>query len=150
MSTITLREITNDNIRTVLKLSVSRDQERFVPSVAHMIARGSYEDDAWFKVVYADDEPVGFVKVWEQNPDESDLWGLMIDQEHQGKGYAREAVEQTIELIRSRLPAAKGLCVGFLAEDGNARAFYEKCGFKVERREQFEGWEELIAYRPLI
>ena len=114
-----------------------------------MIARGTYENDAWFKVIYADEKPVGFVKVWEQNRGEPDLWGFMTDQAHQKKGYAREALQQTIELLKERIPTAKRLCVGFLAEDGNAREFYEKHGFKIEGKMKFDGWEEIIAYREL-
>jgi hypothetical protein len=49
-------------------------------------------------------------------------------------------------LIRERNPGAKRLCVEYLAVDGNVRKFYEKCGFVVDRIQEFDGWSEEIAY----
>jgi diamine N-acetyltransferase len=146
---ITLRDVTKQNIRRVLKLKAAPEQERLAPTVAHMIARGVYEDNAWFKVVYADEEPVGFVKVWESNPEEPDLWGIMVDEKYQGRGYGRKAVELVITLIKGRNPQARRLCVGYLPENSHARAFYRKCGFEVDRVQQFDGWEEEIAYKEI-
>lgn len=92
---------------------------------------------------------MGFIKVWEENGVEPDLWGLMVDGQYQGQGYAQQAVELAIAQIKAHNATARRLCVGFLAEDGNARGFYEKIGFVVEREESFDGWVELLAYRSL-
>ncbi|MBT4504836.1 MAG: GNAT family N-acetyltransferase [Gemmatimonadetes bacterium] len=146
--TVTLREVTRENIRDVLALKVSQAQEHLVPTVGDMIARATVEESAWFRAIYADDTPVGFLKVWEANAEEPDLWGLLVDAAHQGRGYARAAVELAIKEIKARNSMAKRLCVGFLAEEG-ARAFYEKLGFVVEREQAFDGWVESIAYRRL-
>jgi len=146
---VTLKEITRENIRDVLALKVAPEQERFVPAVGDMIARATLEQDVWYRAIYADDTPVGFIKIWEENTIEPDLWGLMIDRSHQGRSYARTAVELAIQEIKAHNPLAKRLCVGFLAEDGNARTFYEKIGFEVEGEQTFDGWVELIAYKVL-
>ena len=147
--TIALRDVTKQNIRRVLKLKAAPGQEGLAPTVAHMVARGSYEDNAWFKVVYADEEPVGFVKVWESNPEEPDLWGIMVDEHYQGRGYGRKALELAIEVIKDRNPRARWLCVGYLPENSDAQAFFKKCGFEVDRVQQFVGWKEEIAYKTI-
>lgn len=146
---ITLRDVTRQNIRQVLKLKAAPEQERLAPTVAHMIARGVYEENAWFKAIYADEEPAGLVKVWESSPEEPDLWGIIVDEKYQGRGYGRRAVELAVALIKSRNPQAKRLCVGYLPENGDAQAFFKKCGFEVDRVRQFDGWEEEIAYRTI-
>ena len=146
---VTLREINGDNIRDVLALKVRDDQKQFAPSVGDMIARASVENNVWYRAVYAGQSPVGFIKVWEENRQEPDLWGLMVDEDHQGHGYAKKAVELAIAELRNRNPSARRLCVGFLKEDGNAGSFYEKLGFAVEREQEFDGWTEVIAYRRL-
>ncbi len=146
---ITLRDVTKQNIRQVLKLKAAPEQERLAPTVAHMIARGVYEDNAWFKAIYADEAPAGFVEVWESNPEEPDLWGIMVDKKYQGRGYGRKALEFAIELIKGRNPQAKRLCVGYLPENGDAQAFFKKCGFEVDRVQPFDGWKEEIAYKEI-
>ena len=146
---VSLRDITRDNIRAVLALKVEPEQQRFTLPVGDMIARATLEDKVWYKAIYAGETPVGFIKVWEANAVEPDLWGLMVDAQYQGSGYAQQAVELAIAEIVEHNSAARRLCVGFLAEDGNARGFYEKIGFAVEREEAFDGWVELLAYRSL-
>jgi len=146
---ISLRELTKNNIREVLALKVSSDQEKFVPSVGDMIARASVETAVWYKAICYEDTPVGFIKIWEENKEEPDLWGLMVDEKYQGEGYAQIAVELAIKEVKTHNPLAKRFCVGFLNEDGNARSFYEKLGFRVEREETFDGWTELIAYKSI-
>ncbi len=146
---VSLREITRDNIRAVLALKVRDDQSAFVPSVGDMIARASVEENVWYRAVCVGDTPVGFVKVWDPNRLEPDLWGLMIDQEHQGRGYASRAVGLVIAELHTRNPDARRLCVGFLKEDGNACSFYERLGFVVEKEMAFDGWTELLACRDL-
>ena len=147
--TVALKEITRENIRAVLALRVGPEQARFVPPVGDMIARATLEEAVWYRAVYAGETPVGFIKVWEANAVEPDLWGLLVDREHQGRGYAARAVELAVARIRAHNPRARRLCVGFLAEDGSARGFYEKMGFAVEREEEFDGWTELIAYKDI-
>jgi hypothetical protein len=57
-----LREVTLDNLRDVLRLTVAAHQEQFVASNAVSIAQAYfYRDSAWFRAIYADDTPVGFV-----------------------------------------------------------------------------------------
>ena len=57
------------------------------------------------------------------------LWRLMIDAEHQGKGYGRRAVELVVERVKSN-PDSTELLVSFLPGEGSPEAFYTKLGFR--------------------
>ena len=68
-STISLREITRETLRDVLRLKVAPEQEKFVATNAVSIAQAHfYPETAWFRAIYADDTPVGFVMIEERNP----------------------------------------------------------------------------------
>lgn len=68
---VSLREVTDDNHDAVVALRVTPEQEQFVGSV-----RGALADAAemphcqpWYRAVYADDKPVGFVMLsWDMCP----------------------------------------------------------------------------------
>jgi diamine N-acetyltransferase len=59
---VTLREITKDNWRDLLRLKVAPSQEQFVASNAMSIAEAHFNPEvAWFRAIYAGDVPVGFL-----------------------------------------------------------------------------------------
>ncbi len=64
-SQVSLREITSDNLRAVLGLSVTDQQSEVYPrSNAWSIAEGHYPSDddlVWMRAIYAGDTPVGFI-----------------------------------------------------------------------------------------
>ena len=80
-ATVTLREITRDTVREIMHLDVAEHQKGFVAPNSVSIAQAHFEPKAWFRAVYAGEEPVGFVMVSE-DPDgpEYFLWRLMIRQ----------------------------------------------------------------------
>ena len=131
---ISLREITSQNIKAVLKLRVSKNQKKVYPrSNAYSIAEGHFPADndlVWMRAIYAGDIPVGFLMTSEA-PDKGEyfLWRMMIDAKHQGKGYGSRAVELLIKRIKSSINAKK-LVTSHLQGEGNAGPFYQKLGFK--------------------
>ena len=130
---VSLREITAENLKSVLRLSVSEEQKKVYPrSNAYSIAEAHYpgdDDPVWIQAIYAGEEPVGFLMTSEA-PERGEyfLWRLMIDAKHQRKGYGRRAVELLIERIRNS-PNPRFLMTSHLKGDGDAGAFYEKLGF---------------------
>jgi|SRR5829696_2077073 diamine N-acetyltransferase len=133
---VTLREISDDNRAAVLALCVAPQQERFVGGSV----QGALEDAAeypnakpWYRAIYADDEPAGFVMVsWNVEPQPPEiigpwfLWKLLIDQRHQGRGYGSEAVRQVAALVRAE--GATELLTSFVPEDGGPAGFYRRLG----------------------
>lgn len=130
---VTLREITPENIRAVLGLSVASEQKSVYPrSNGYSIAEGHYpadDDPVWMRVIYADETPVGFLMTSEA-PDRGEyfIWRLMVDAGHQGKGYGSRAVKLLIERIKASENARK-LLTSHLKGDGDAGGFYQKLGF---------------------
>ena len=126
---VSLREVTSANLAAILNLSVSENQQEFVASNAKSIAEAHYADDAWFRAIYADETPVGFVMLSDA-PDEEEyfLWRMMVDAAHQGKGYGRRAVELLVEHVRTR-PGATELFTSHVRKEGNAGKFYRKLNF---------------------
>ena len=62
-SMINLREITKENLISIIDLNVSEHQRDQVASNAVSIAQGHYSKSAWFKGIFNDDVAVGFVMV---------------------------------------------------------------------------------------
>ncbi len=130
---VSLRDITSENVKAVLALSVTEEQRKVYPrSNGYSIAEGHYpadDDPVWMRAIYAGETPVGFLMTSEA-PDQGEyfLWRLMIDAGHQRKGYGRRAVELLIERIKAS-DNAKALLTSHLKGDGDAGAFYERLGF---------------------
>ena len=133
---VTLREITDDNAEAVLALRVAPEQERFVGSVRDALADAAEYPHAmpWYRAVYADDEPVGFVMLsWNVPPRPPEiigpwfLWKLITDRRHQGRGYGAATVRLVAELVRAE--GATELLTSYVAEDGGPAGFYARLGF---------------------
>jgi diamine N-acetyltransferase len=128
-SRISLEEITAETIWPIMKLSVAESQKSFVAPNANSIAEAYFSKEAWFRAIYADDEPVGFVMLYvDENKPEYFLWRLMVDKDHQGKGYGSKAMEMVIEHVKT-LPGAVELLTSYVPGDGNPSPFYYKLGF---------------------
>ncbi len=126
---VTLREITKDTVRAIIDLEVGERQKDFVAPNSVSIAQAHFEPKAWFRAAFADEEPVGFVMVYE-DPDKPEyfLWRLMIDKNHQGKGYGRRVLEQVIDRVRG-LPGATVLVTSYVPGEGSPGDFYHLLGF---------------------
>ena len=82
---ITLREITAETVWPIMKLDVADNQKSFVAPNANSIAEAYFSKEAWFRAIYAGEEPVGFVMLHiDEKKPEFFLWRLMIASEHQG------------------------------------------------------------------
>ncbi len=88
-----------------------------------------HRDNAWFRAIYADEEPVGVVMIYD-NPDKAEyfLWRHMIDARFQGRGFGRKALELVVEHVKTR-PGAKELSVSFHKGLGGPDGFYRLMGF---------------------
>jgi diamine N-acetyltransferase len=135
---VALREITAETVRAVCALEVAPEQRGFVAPNAISIAQAHFEPRAWFRAVYAGDEPVGFVMLYEDaEKAEYFLWRFMVSAEHQGKGYGRRALDLVVDRVRG-LPGAAELRTSYVPGDHGPRGFYLRYGF-VETGEVEEG-----------
>jgi len=135
-SVVTLREVTADNLGAILALEVFDKQRDFVASNARSIAQAHFHQEAWFRAIYADDVPVGFVMLHDENlrdeirqNDYYFLWRLMIDKRYQKSGFGRRAIQLLVEHVKKR-PNAKTLLSSFRDGPDGPEAFYAKLGFE--------------------
>ncbi len=130
-SKVTLREINAETVRTICNLSVADNQKHFVAPNAISIAEAYFSEVAWFRAVYAGDDPVGFVMLYDDPvKPEYYLWRFMIDQRYQGMGFGYQAMTLLIEHVRTR-PNATELLTSVVEGEGSPQGFYEKLGFKL-------------------
>ena len=144
-TTITLKEITAETVWPIMKLNVAENQKSFVAPNANSIAEAYFSLDAWFRGIYDGDDPVGFVMLFaDEIKPEYYLWRLMIDQDHQGKGYGYLAMEQVITHVKT-LPGAKELLTSYVPGDSNPSPFYYKLGF--EETGEWEDGEKVLKLK---
>ena len=126
--TVSLREVTPQTVDAILKLRVTKEQERFVASNAVSIAQAHFSPQAWFRAIYAGESPVGFLMLSIQ-PEQGEyfLWRFMIDAQHQGRGYGRQALELLIRHVKGQ--HARELTLSHVPGAGSPEGFYRKLGF---------------------
>jgi len=136
MPPIELREVTEANRDAVIAIHAGPAQGRFVSSVADSLEEAAEhpEGSPWYRAVYLEHEPVGFVMLsWDVTPQPPDiigpwfLWKLIVDERHQGRGIGRAIVEQVVRLIRAE--GATELFTSHVVGDGAPDGFYERLGF---------------------
>ncbi len=126
---VSLREVTADTLRSILRLKVSPQQEQFVADNATSIAQAHFEPKAWFRAIYADETPVGFVMLYDDtDKPEYFLWRYMIDSRYQGLGFGRRALLQVIDIVRGR-PGATEMLLSYVPAEGSPEPFYAGLGF---------------------
>jgi diamine N-acetyltransferase len=143
---VTLREITRENLRDVLRLQVAPEQEQFVANNAVSLAQAHFEPvTPDYRAVYAGEVPVGFLMLGHTDEGSHYLWRFMIDQRFQRKGYGRKALKLLFAHVKT-LPNANALYTSCVPADGGPGPFYEKLGF-VYTGEEEDG--ELCMIREL-
>lgn len=121
-------------------LRVEPEQERFVASNAVSIAQAHFHPEvAWFRAIYADDMPVGFLMLHDDSEkSEYYLWRFMIDHRFQKLGYGRRALEILLDHVRER-PGATALTLSHVPGEGSPAPFYERMGFTHTGEEDEDG-----------
>ena len=126
---IELRELSKSNYRDILKLKVAHNQTGFVATNAISLAQALFHPQAWYRGIYYEDTPVGFVMLdLDMDKPEYYLWRFMIDEKFQGQGYGLKALELVIEQVKN-LPDSTEFLLSYVPEQGNPKRFYEKLGF---------------------
>lgn len=128
--TVSLREIDSDNFRQCINLKVADGQEKFVASNVTSIAESKVYPTALPFAVYCVDEMVGFVMYGFDTDDNKFYLGrLMIDAQHQGKGYGKAATLEVIERMR-KIEDCREIYLSFVPENTGAEKLYASVGFE--------------------
>lgn len=132
---VTLEEVTAGTVRAVTELRVAPWQEGYVASNAVSIAQAYFHKEAWFRMIRARGELIGFVMLRDPTllepapqPVEFSLWRFMLDRNFQGKGLGRKALEQVVLHARSR-PGVCALHTSYVPGPHGPLSFYLSFGF---------------------
>jgi diamine N-acetyltransferase len=132
---ISLREVTKDTVRQICELTVAEGQRKFVATNAESMAQAYFHPEAWFRAVYADETPVGFVMIEDptlvSGPDTEEpvcLWRFMMDHRYQGLGFGKRTLELVVKHVRTRTKLDHMLTSCVPGDEG-PRNFYLKFGF---------------------
>lgn len=127
---VTLRPITADTARAIIRLKTTPVQEQFVAPNAVSLAQAHFEKYAWYRAIYAGETPVGFMMLYDDPVQpEYFLWRLLIDQRYQRMGFGRQAIKLLIDYVKTR-PGATELKVSHGEGEGSPAPFYASLGFQ--------------------
>jgi diamine N-acetyltransferase len=136
---VSLREITEDNRAAVEALAVTEEQDQYVATVTTSLGDAVEHPDAkpWYRAIYADEEPVGFVMISDGITVDDPtyvgpyyLWRLLVDHRFQGRGYGTAALDLVVEHVRTR-PDARVLLVSHVVGPTSPVTFYQQYGFRL-------------------
>jgi diamine N-acetyltransferase len=144
---VTLREITPQNFRQCIDLKVADGQEEFVAANVISIAQTKIYPTFNPLAVYHEDEMVGFV-MYGYDPDEEKFYlgRLMIEAQHQGKGYGKAATLAVIERMK-QIEDCREIYLSFVPENTSAEKLYSSVGF--ERTGEISEHNEVVMKFPL-
>lgn len=149
-ATVSLREVTADTVGPICRLSdtLPEQQKRMVAPNAYSIAQAHFEKHAWFRAIYAEETPVGFVMLYDDPEKEHVyLWRFMIAGPHQKKGFGRKAIELILERARARTNVRE-VRASYVPVEGGAGPFYRKLGFEPTGEMDGDEVEIRLVLRP--
>lgn len=130
---INLRKITENNFIDAFDLKLGAGQDGFVSHPIRSLAQAYvYRNQCQPFGIYNDDEMVGYVMViYDYDIPEYDIWHMMIDVKHQGKGFGKAALEQVLSYIGTK-PFGDSNRVTLTCNKDNevALALYHSFGFQ--------------------
>ena len=133
---VSLREITAGTVRAINRLDVKPEQRGQVARNSESLAQALFTPEAWYRAIYADDEPVGFVMLHDESlrtpppaHPQAYLWRFMIDARFQRRGIGAAALQQVITHVRAKGVFAS-LTVSYVAGPASPEAFYLRAGFR--------------------
>lgn len=151
MDEVELREITFETVRSIVDLDVDEAQTDYVASNAVSLAEAQFNPGSWFRAIYSDGLPVGFVMLFDPSvpgaisrgaisSNEIGLWRLMIDRRYQRRGLGRMTVDLVCDYARHSTRATT-LLSSYIPGANGPEAFYLAYGFRKTGRLRNAGRE---------
>ena len=130
--TISLQPVTADNFEALIALTVAPTQRGFVADNVYSIAESKFYPTCELRGIYQNATPVGFI-MWEElsyegRPQVYNICRFMVDQQFQGAGVGRAAMELALGEIREN-EDAKAIQICYVPNNPIAKTFYSTLGF---------------------
>jgi len=129
-----VRPVDAANLEAVMKLQVAAGQRRMVSNVDRSLAQVAYEPAGRAVAMFSGDEAVGMMLLYDARLDKDKpaeqlyVWRILIDAQHQGRGYGRQTMLWVVE--EARRMGLKTVGLSHVEVEGNAGPFYRKLGFR--------------------
>ena len=140
---ITLREITAQNWQDCIALRVTKKQIPYIPSNIFSLAESKFLPDRVPLGIFDGPDMVGLV-VCSYSPEHGRAWihRIMIDENHQNKGYSRGTMQKILQRLTS-IPGCK--LIGADWRPGNSNL--EKCytSFRFQKTGQRTPEGDIVA-----
>ena len=123
-------EVTTEDWEDVAYLSVHENQKNFIESNSFSLAQSQFEPE-WKSIgLYDGEELVGYAMYGRE--DNGNVWldRFMIDQHHQGKGYAGRFLKILLNRMQEKYTRKK-IYLSIYPSNEKAQQLYEKFGFKL-------------------
>ena len=133
MSRIELKRIDENNFIDAFNLKMKDRQEKYVSHPVRSLAQAYvYYNQCTPFGIYHGDAMVGYVMViYDYDIQEYNIWHLLIDAEHQHKGYGKMAMQECLEYIKTK-PFGESNKVTLTCYEENVAAMemYKDLGFE--------------------
>jgi diamine N-acetyltransferase len=140
MREMSIREVTRENWREAVCLTVAPEQQRFVagndiPVVALALTKAYIRPGGltWSPYVFYDGTSmVGFTSFAHKPGSDASyfLCHFFIDHRYQGRGYGKEALSLFIQFVRQHYPRCQTIRLTVHPENFVAQKLYERAGFR--------------------
>ena len=139
MKVLSLQEVTRENWRATLGLTVFPEQQRFianyVPIAAIALAKAYIRPGGLVWEPYAfynNDEMVGFTELAYEPGSLEDYWifHFFIDHRYQGRGYGKEGLSILLQFIKDHHPQCQAIQLTVNPKNEHARHLYTSVGFR--------------------
>jgi len=140
---VVLKEINMDNFHECLDLKLTEIQKTFVASNMYSLAEAKADSVSQPRAIYHDKTMVGFIMYWFDEENEKGwIDRLMVDVNHQGKGYGRDAMKMVMNILES-YEKCKIITTSYEVNNYIAGNLYKSLGFEKTGR-TVEGETEVI------
>jgi diamine N-acetyltransferase len=130
--TVSLRKIDESNYLSCFNLELASGQERFVSHPIRSLAQAYvYYHQCTPFGIYESDTLVGYVMIiYDYDEEKYNIWHMMIDKAHQGKGYGKAALALVLDYIAGKpFGASNTVLLTVNPQQVKAYALYQKLGF---------------------
>ncbi|KLA29681.1 MULTISPECIES: GNAT family N-acetyltransferase [Bacillus cereus group] len=130
--TLHICEVTEKNWRSVAALNVAKDQQQFIESNAFSLAESLYEGNGTSVGLYDGETLVGYAMYGWYCEKRKSVWldRFMIDEQYQGKGYAKRFLHLLIQFLQDKFEC-KTIYLSLHPDNKLAMGLYESFGFRL-------------------
>ncbi|MDF9665969.1 GNAT family N-acetyltransferase [Bacillus wiedmannii] len=130
--TLHIREVTEKNWRSVAALNVAKDQQQFIESNSFSLAESLFEGNGTSVGLYDGETLVGYAMYGWYLEKRKSVWldRFMIDQQYQGKGYAKRFLRILIQFLQDKYEC-KIIYLSLHPDNKLAMGLYESFGFRL-------------------